>query len=39
VGIVIDRLVEGRIRETRILMDTMGMMAQMGILPGQESGD
>jgi steroid delta-isomerase-like uncharacterized protein len=29
-GIVIDRLVEGRIRETRILMDTMGMMQQMG---------
>jgi steroid delta-isomerase-like uncharacterized protein len=28
-GIVIDRLVEGRIKETRILMDTMGMMAQM----------
>ena len=33
-GIVIDRLVEGRIKETRILMDTMGMMAQMGMGPG-----
>lgn len=33
-GIVIDRLVEGRIKETRILMDTMGMMAQMGLGPG-----
>lgn len=30
-GIVIDRLVEGRIKETRILMDTMGMMAQLGV--------
>ncbi len=28
-GIVIDRLVEGRIKETRIIMDTMGMMAQL----------
>lgn len=31
-GIVIDRLVEGRIKETRIIMDTMGMMAQMGVV-------
>ena len=31
-GIVIDRLVEGRIQSTRILMDTMGMMAQMGVM-------
>lgn len=29
-GIVIDRLVQGRIKETRILMDTMGLMAQLG---------
>ena len=29
-GIVIDRLVEGRIKETRIIMDTMGMMTQLG---------
>jgi steroid delta-isomerase-like uncharacterized protein len=28
-GVVIDRLVEGRIKETRILMDTMGMMTQL----------
>ena len=33
-GIVIDRLVEGRIKETRILMDTMGMMMQLGVMPG-----
>lgn len=31
-GIVIDRLVEGRIQSTRILMDTMGMMAQLGVV-------
>lgn len=30
-GIVIDRLVDGRIKETRILMDTMGMMMQLGM--------
>jgi predicted ester cyclase len=33
-GIVIDRLVEGRIKETRIIMDTMGMMMQLGMMPG-----
>lgn len=32
-GIVIDRLVEGRIKETRILMDTMGLMMQLGVVP------
>jgi steroid delta-isomerase-like uncharacterized protein len=29
-GMVIDRLVEGRIKETRILMDTLGLMIQLG---------
>jgi len=29
---VIDRLAEGRIQSTRILMDTMGMMAQLGVM-------
>ncbi len=33
-GIVIDRLVEGRIKETRIIMDTMGMLMQLGMMPG-----
>jgi steroid delta-isomerase-like uncharacterized protein len=32
-GIVIDRLEEGRIKDTRILMDTFGMMMQLGVLP------
>jgi steroid delta-isomerase-like uncharacterized protein len=33
-GVVIDRLVEGRIKETRIIMDTMGLLMQLGVLPG-----
>jgi steroid delta-isomerase-like uncharacterized protein len=33
-GIVIDRLVEGRIKETRIIMDTMGMLMQLGTMGG-----
>ncbi len=32
-GIVIDRLEAGRIKDTRILMDTLGMLAQLGALP------
>lgn len=32
-GMVIDRLVEGRIKETRILMDAMGLMIQLGVVP------
>src|SRR5580658_36093 len=32
-GIVIDRLEEGRIKETRIIMDTLGLMSQLGVLP------
>jgi len=32
-GMVIDRLVEGRIKDTRILMDTLGLMGQLGALP------
>lgn len=32
-GIVIDRIVDGRIKQTRIIMDALGMMAQMGALP------
>jgi steroid delta-isomerase-like uncharacterized protein len=36
-GMVIDRLVEGRIKDTRILMDTLGLMTQLGALPSQGS--
>jgi steroid delta-isomerase-like uncharacterized protein len=32
-GVVIDRLENGRIRDTRIIMDTLGLMAQLGALP------
>lgn len=32
-GIVIDRLKDGRIKDTRIIMDTLGLMAQLGALP------
>lgn len=33
-GMVIDRLVSGRIKDTRILMDTLGLMMQLGAAPG-----
>jgi steroid delta-isomerase-like uncharacterized protein len=36
-GIVIDRFEEGRIRDTRIIMDTLGLMAQLGVLPPPEA--
>lgn len=32
-GIVIDRLEDGKIKETRILMDALGLMAQLGMFP------
>ncbi len=32
-GIVIDRLEGGRIKDTRILMDTLGLMMQLGVFP------
>ena len=32
-GVVIDRLLEGRIKETRIIMDTLGLMMQLGAIP------
>ena len=32
-GMVIDRVVNGRIKETRILMDTLGLMIQLGVVP------
>jgi steroid delta-isomerase-like uncharacterized protein len=32
-GIVFDRLEDGRINDTRIIMDSLGMMAQLGVLP------
>ena len=32
-GIVIDRFEEGRIKETRIIMDRLGLMMQLGVFP------
>jgi hypothetical protein len=32
-GMVIDRLQEGRIKDTRIIMDIFGLMMQLGALP------
>jgi steroid delta-isomerase-like uncharacterized protein len=32
-GIVIDRLQDGKIKNTCILMDALGLMAQLGVLP------
>jgi len=32
-GMVIDRFEEGRIKDTRILMDALGMMMQLGVVP------
>ncbi len=32
-GMVIDRLENGRIKDTRIIMDTLGLMTQLGALP------
>jgi steroid delta-isomerase-like uncharacterized protein len=34
-GMVIDRLQGGKITHTRIIMDAMGLMAQLGALPSQ----
>jgi steroid delta-isomerase-like uncharacterized protein len=35
-GMVIDRLVGGKMAESRILMDGLGMMRQFGVIPGAE---
>jgi steroid delta-isomerase-like uncharacterized protein len=32
-GTVIDRLEAGRIKDTRIIMDVMGLMMQLGVIP------
>ena len=32
-GMVVDRLVDGRIKETRIIMDALGLMMQLGAIP------
>jgi len=37
-GMVIDRLVAGKMADSRILMDTLGMMQQLGALPAPPAG-
>lgn len=32
-GMVIDRLQGGKIKDTRIIMDTLGLMMQLGVVP------
>ena len=32
-GIVIDRLESGKIKDTRIIMDALGLMMQLGVFP------
>lgn len=32
-GVAIDRVVEGKFVESRILMDNLGMMQQLGVIP------
>jgi len=32
-GMVVDRFEGGRIRETRIIMDSLGLMMQLGVMP------
>ena len=36
-GMVIDRLQDGRIKDTRIIMDALGMMVQLGVFPSPKS--
>jgi steroid delta-isomerase-like uncharacterized protein len=36
-GMVVDRFVDGRIKETRIIMDTLGLMMQLGAIPAPPS--
>jgi hypothetical protein len=36
-GIVVDRVVAGKMWDSRILVDTLGMMAQPSIIPAEKS--
>lgn len=36
-GVAIDRIVEGRIKETRLLMDMFGLMTQLGVTGLQDA--
>ena len=36
-GMVTDRLQAGRIKDTRIIMDALGLMAQLGVFPSPKA--
>src|SRR5438128_11676462 len=36
-GMVIDRLEGGKIKDTRIIMDTLGLMMQLGVVPSPKA--
>jgi steroid delta-isomerase-like uncharacterized protein len=38
-GVVIDRLIAGKMVDSRILMDTLGMMQQLGAIPAPTAAD
>ena len=33
-GLVLDRIVDGKLQQSRILMDTAGVLRQLGVIPG-----
>ncbi|MDR3752379.1 MAG: ester cyclase [Terracidiphilus sp.] len=37
-GVVIDRLEDGKMADSRILMDTLGLMQQLGVIPAPPPG-
>lgn len=37
-GVVIDRLEDGKMADSRILMDIMGLMQQLGVIPAPPAG-
>jgi steroid delta-isomerase-like uncharacterized protein len=36
-GVVIDRLQDGKVQDTRIIMDTLGLLTQLGAIPSPSS--
>ena len=36
-GVVIDRVVSGKMTDSRILMDTLGLMQQLGVVPAAQA--
>ncbi len=38
-GVVIDRIVEGKIADSRILMDIFGLMQQLGVIPTAQQAE